>query len=650
MTALAGLLRLDGLAAEPDALNALLQAQAARGPDGQRVAVSGPVALGERLLHPNAMSLVRWPQARQPVARLDALTLIWDGRLDNREELTGLLRSQGETVSTEEVGDDRRLLLRLWRCFGTEVLPRLLGDFAFAVWDAQQQQLVLARDAMGARPFYYTIQSGFFALASEDEALLTLPGVSPAPNLERLAYALCPAFQDFEWSMSWLAQVRILMPGTALCVGADGSEKHWTWWHWEVCEPARFTRDEEVLAAFDTVIVQAVHDRTRDLDAIGLITSGGMDTATVAVAASRVRAERPLRLIATLQDDPTQCIESRAIETLAETLHGELVDLRVPSMRGPLLTADVAAFYQRPHPVDDGIALIGMMCLVAQRTGQRVLLHGATGDLSFWAPDDTFFRTVAERGWCAAWAEACAAQQHHTYVQGCSPLHQLLRSLYADGMPPSGKAIWRRVRRWQRGPALNWVREAGNIGLRLGLSERMRAASLRDDRATWVGPRLVREHLQALFPIGVMRGLEGYERVAGRYGVELRDPLADRRVIAFCLALPLHWRTREGWTKYIARRWASAVLPEVCVWRSDKTHLGHFLDPGPAGLHPPVEGAVEPDGTVAEALAAVEGFLAVLRAMPASGPLGEAAGLHAEAGEKVRLWLRDLARRFPRKN
>ena len=105
----------------------------------------------------------------------------------------------------------------------------------------------------------------------------------------------------------------------------------------------------------------------------------------------------------------------------------------------------------------------------------------------------------------------------------------------------------------------------------------LQAASLRDDRAAWHQPRLVREHLQALFPIGVVRGLEGYERVAGRYGVQLRDPLADRRLISFCLALPLHWRDREGWTKYIARRWASAALPDVCVWRSDKIHLGHLL-------------------------------------------------------------------------
>lgn len=577
MTALAAVLSFGDRAADAQALAAVLQAQAARGPDGERHLVDGPVALGERLLHPNAVPLPQWPLARQTIARLDRFILIWDGRLDNRGELICALRGVGENLPREVAEDDRQLLLHIWRAFGAEVLPRLLGDFALAIWDTEARELVLARDAMGARPLYYTMQPGFFALASEDEALVCLRGVSPEPNFERIAYGLYPAFLDFDWSVSWLAQVRILMPGTALRVRADGVHRLWTWWQWLPPEMSRFASDDEALEAFDALVVQSVRDRTGDLDAIGLITSGGMDTATVAIGASRVRAGRPLRFFATVQDDSSQCIESRAIEALAQTLEAELIDQRVPSMRGPISADDVAAFFAHPHPVDDSIALIGMMCLAAQRRGQRVLLHGASGDAGFFAPGDTLLRTARERGWRAAWQEARLRQRHHTYEQGRSPLQQLARAMYTDLIPPLGKAFWRRWRRWSRGRAHNGVREAGEIGRLIGLAERMQAASLRDDRAAWLSPRLVHEHLQALFPIGVLRGLEGYERVAGRYGVQLRDPLADRRLVSFCLALPLHWRDRDGWTKYIARRWASAVLPQACVWRSDKIHLGYLL-------------------------------------------------------------------------
>jgi hypothetical protein len=87
------------------------------------------------------------------------------------------------------------------------------------------------------------------------------------------------------------------------------------------------------------------------------------------------------------------------------------------------------------------------------------------------------------------------------------------------------------------------------------------------------------EHLSALFPEGIVRGLEGYERVAGRFGIELRDPWADEDLIAFCVALPSNLKSGRGWTKYISRRWTSAFLPNECVWRSDRSHLGWMLLP-----------------------------------------------------------------------
>lgn len=578
MTALAAVLSFGGRAADAQSLAAVLQAQAARGPDGERHLVDGPVALGERLLHPNAVPLPEWPLARQAIARLDRFILIWDGRLDNRDELIAALRGVGENLPREVAEDDRQLLLHLWRAFGTEVLPRLLGDFAFAIWDTEARELLLVRDAMGARPLYYTVQPGFFALASEDEALLALPGVSSDPAPDRLAYALFRGFTAFDWSQSWLREGRILMPGTSLRVRADGLHELATWWHWPVPEPHRFAADEEAIEAFGDVMQQAAADRTRDLNAIGLIASGGLDTAAVAVAAQASRAARPLRMFSAVQDPPGDCLETRAIEALAQTLSAGLHRLRLPALQGMADARDLADFHAQPHPVSATIPLIAMMCLGAARAGQRVLLHGATGDVAMYAPDDYLVRFAAERGWRAAWREAIAAQRHHTYRQGVSPLRQWARSAYDAVVPPAGKLAWREIRRVVREvlPTRD-MQPPAELDALLRVRARQRLAMWRDERAAWKSPRTVHEHLACLFPIGVVRGLEGYERVAGRYGVELRDPWADRRVISFCLALPLHLRTREGWTKFIARKWVGRALPDVCVWRSDKSHLGHHL-------------------------------------------------------------------------
>jgi len=587
LTAIAGIVEFGGREAAKADLNRLLHAMERRGPDGPNSWNSGPAALGERVLHrnpptPNGAAL---PVA--DIASLGSLRIVWDGRLDNRYELLKSLASDPDFQGA--AASDAILVLALFRRLGDLTPTRLLGDFAFAIWDSESRTLFCARDPMGARPFYYTLQSNYFALASEDEALLKLRGVSTAPNVDRLAYALCPGFSAFDWQQSWLRDVYILMPGTALTVTSDRRFRRWTYWRISTPAPISFASDDEAFEAFGSVITQAVRDRTQDLYTIGLIASGGIDTATIAAVAGRVRNGRSLRFFSTVDDDTAACVESQAIEEMAMCLGADLQRLHVPSMVGTCNAEDLQAFHSEAHPVDVSIPLIGMMCLAASRAGQRVLLHGASGDVAMDATHDYLMRFAQERGWAATWQEAQAAQTHHTYNAGSSLTRLLLRSAYHEWMPPTIKLVWRSLRRRLRDPDERWVAEAGDLGLDREIVRRMRHMSLRSDVASRKAPRTGSEHMGSLFPLGVVRGLEGYERVAGRYGVELRDPWADRRVIEFCLSLPTHLRTRDGWTKFIARKWASASLPQICVWRSDKSHLGHYFRPSTNSAVAPAE-------------------------------------------------------------
>ncbi|MBE2262955.1 MAG: hypothetical protein IAE92_09450 [Burkholderiaceae bacterium] len=580
MTAIAAIVAFKGATPTEHGLDDLLHGMRQRGPDGRRAWSKDAVALGEGLLDPRGRPLSELPSSQREMASLGVLHIAWDGRIDNRAELLAGLMAAGDiraTLATEL--PDRELVLMLFRRHGERMPELLLGDFAFAIWNVDSQSLFCARDCMGARPFYYTLQPGYFALASEDEALLALPDMDRSPNMERVAYALCPAFNAFDWQQSWLEQVYILMPGTAITITAERRFRRWNWWRWERPDEQRFESDEQALEAFGAVMEQAVRDRTRDLDSVGVIASGGMDTATVAVAASRVRESRPLRFFSTVDDDLSRCIESRAIEALAKTLGADLNRLHVPSMRGMCSQTDLDAFYERPHPVDASISLVAMMCLGASRTGQRVLLHGATGDLAMHATDDYLLRFAAERGWMTAIAEAQAASKYHTYVAGTSVPRQFARAAYHEWVPAVAKRAWRDLRRTFRGAHANWLCEAGDLGLQVQIARRTRNETHQSERASRAPPRTVAEHLDALLPFGIVRGLEGYERVAGRYGVELRDPWADRRVMAFCLALPIGLLAREGRTKYLARRWVGVELPDECVWRSDKAHLGQYLLP-----------------------------------------------------------------------
>ena len=115
-----------------------------------------------------------------------------DGRLDNREEMFARLRPNLDLASAS----DAAFILAAYKHWGTDCPKYMLGDFAFAIWDAKKQRLFCARDPMGAGGFSYHHGKDFFAFATESEALLCLPGVSNAPNKNYIACMLVPAFEN----------------------------------------------------------------------------------------------------------------------------------------------------------------------------------------------------------------------------------------------------------------------------------------------------------------------------------------------------------------------------------------------------------------------------------------------------------------------
>jgi len=583
MSGFALLLRTDGAVADPDLVAKVTERLRNPGRDGEVCWQMGPIAVRVRQIHATPEAADAPFPAPSSCGRYSVL---WDGRLDNRDDLLQWLEARGRTHQRDVY--DGRIAADLFAEAGVACFDRMLGDFAVAVWDNLDQTLTCARDPVGARPFYYTHQAGFFAIASEDEALTALPGVSSEWHLDRQIYALNPWFSAFDWSQSWSRDVRILMPGWWLKIGVNGKFDHLQYWKWEPGEPARFASDEEALEAFAEVLERAVAARTRGLDRIGVICSGGIDSATVAVSASRVAAGRRIWQYSTLRDDTDTCIESNCIRSIAASLGTEQRFFYVPSFTGVCSRADVENYYQVRHPTDDSISLVGMMCLAAARDGHRVALHGVSGDLALWAPDDYLVQFARERGWRAAWRESALAKKNHTYIAGRSRALSWLRSFYEEFAPPAIKTAWRKAR-WARAiefPSASPLHPArtsspGQIALRQLSHERARLQHCHSQQY-----RSVQSHVDVISPIGIVRGLEGYQRVASRYGLELRDPLSDRQILSFCLTIAMSLKTNAGWTKWPLRRYCLRSLPASVSWNQSKDHLGWlvafpYLDSGP---------------------------------------------------------------------
>jgi asparagine synthase (glutamine-hydrolysing) len=575
MSAIAAILRFHGEPVREGEIERLVGAMKGRSPDGASIWREGCMALGHGMLHATPESL----EEKQPLATTDGrFHLIWDGRLDNRDDLRHELSLHRVLLRDNT---DAEIVLQLFLVCGERTPERLLGDFAFAVWDRVEQRLFCARDHIGARPFYYTLNDRCFALASEDEAMLCLREVSAEPNLDRVAYAVNGAFGAFDWAHSWLRDVRILMPGQWLAINRDRRLQLMAYWQMPVPEALKRAIDVEGLRhEFRAVFEIAVRDRLRVNGRVAAMMSGGMDSASVCSMATRLLgtgARTPLRTYSVVEDDAAACIESRSILRMIDLLGTEGEILRVPSFSGFATRLDlqrIAADYV--HPVDESILLVAMMCLGAARAGDRVLLHGASGDVATDTPLYYLSHVRRDIGWRAALGELKLSAAHHTYLAGLTPRQILLRNMYHHTVPFALRRMRQRIRDVVRRPRDPWAAldEAFVVSRQL----RLRQTQLTVRQEKFAAQSAAYDHWGTMFPTGVLRGLEGYERVAGHFGVEMRDPWADKRVLELMLRMPVTLKTRDGWTKHLIRKAFEADVGAEVVWRSDKTHLGWHFD------------------------------------------------------------------------
>ena len=571
MSAIAGILyhRQRDTSSDPIAL--VTKAMRSRGPDHEGHWRGAQVVLGHCMLRATPEALVE----RCPLTSSDGRhVLVWDGRLDNRDEIRLALKANMVLPRNE---CDAELVLCGLGLWGERAVERLLGDFAFAVWDVERRYLFCARDHVGGSPFYYVNTAEFFAFASEDEALLQLPGVSPEPNEDRIAYALVPSLDAYDYSVSWLKDVRSLMPAhtiTASVGKVSDPQRYWT------PKPSNLGLrvDADYDEAFRALFNDAVRCRLRSIAGPAMMLSGGLDSAAIVAAFAqnqRLHQSTGLETFSAVSDDVAQCTESRSILQLIQWHELSANFLNVPSFTGMLNTADLnfVADY-RAHPVDNSILLPSMMYLAAQRAGFRVMLHGTSGDLTTYTRDPYPAYLLRSGRWLDAWKESIAASRNHTALQSLSPMQIFGRSaLNAFG---SRNLDWLRrpYRFFRRRELMDLSSLNAAFVSKLRLKQRLRE---RDESRGNRHVSLADDHRDAIIPVGIVRGLDGHSRLCGKYGIEHRDPWADRRLIEFFLSLPLEQRTRDGWTKLPVRRAYRDELPELVRSRKDKQHLGYHF-------------------------------------------------------------------------
>ena len=566
-----------------------------RGPHGSGEWYDDDIAIGHQQLQSTPES-----QFDDQPYRDEDVVVAADARLDNRKELFETL----DIDDDPERVPDSHLLAAAYRQWGKRCPDRLIGSFAFVVWDPDEESLFSARDRFGVKPLYVYEGDDAFAVASEMKSLLSLPFVPPAVDETKIGDFLEGTFHDKE--RTFYRSLRRLPPAHATTVRTEETEE-WQYWDLDPTRTLTLESDAAYERRFRELFEQAVDCRLRSSGTVGTALSGGLDSSSITVMTRELLTDQePLHTFSNVYDEAPSADEREYIRSVTDrsgisSHHVFLDDIGLFEDRQRMFE-----YYDLP-PHDAMHHSIWERLKHAEDADVDVLLEGALGDSATGYGLGLFAELLRTGRWRHLRRETRAMAE----MLDVSPRRVLFHHGVKPLVPDPLRDAYSKFKGWGA------IHEPDNPTLdpefveRIGLRDRLREANsevsvLRETARH----RQRRSLLYGMIPAS----LETTDLLFAASGIEPRYPFTDKRLVEFSLAMPPSQQLSDGWTRSIMRRSLSDLLPKKVRTRKWKTDMSEAVENSLSlereGLRRAVENPapLEPYLDAAELRAAFERF------------------------------------------
>lgn len=533
-----------------------------RGPDDSGIFIDDNSAIG--IAHRRLSILDLSESGHQPMISDDGLVaLVFNGEIYNFKDLRDDLAQKGAGFRG---ASDTEVLLQLYLFEGEAMLRKLNGVFAFAIWDARVQSLLIARDAMGVKPLYYSPLNGIFAFASEIKALLHL-----VPEARELDIASLHRYLSFLWcpgSGTPLKGVKKVSPGELLWVKGGNIIRRSIWYRPPFLRGVSgdgSMSGSEAIAGTEFFLRQAVQRQMLSDVPLGAFLSGGLDSSAI-VAFAREKN----RNINCFTIDSQDGQESGVVDDLpfARRVAKHLsVPLNVVTISSKTMASDLEFMVrQMDEPIADPASLNAYyISKLAREQGIKVLLSGSGGDDLF-----TGYRRHRALNLEAYWTS----------------LPQPIRRgiSYFSTQLNQGTSFFRRLSKLLSGASMGdddrimnyffWAKETSLLGLYTQETRAQLGGQLASDP--------IREYLQEipahLSPLEKMLALEQRffladhnliytDKMSMAAGVEVRVPFLDLDLVEFSARIPIQYKQNGAEGKWVLKKAMEAYLPKDIIYR-----------------------------------------------------------------------------------
>ncbi|WP_329585659.1 asparagine synthase (glutamine-hydrolyzing) [Kitasatospora sp. NBC_01250] len=541
MCGIAGWVAFDqDLTEQREVLAAMTGTMACRGPDAGGVQLTAHAALGHRRLAVIDIEGGAQPMTVEREGRLLA-SLTYSGEVYNHVELRAELESHGHRFRTRS---DTEVVLQAYLRWGPGFVERLNGMFAFALWDARTEELLLVRDRMGVKPLYYYRTDDGVLFGSEPKAILAHPWVEPVVGLDGLREVLAMVKTPGQAIYRGMAEVR---PGHVLRIRREGLSDRQYW----ALEAREHTDDLPTTIATVRDLLDDIVRRQliSDVPLCSLL-SGGLDSSTITALAARGLADTGAGPVRSFSVDFTGQAENFLPDDLRATPDTPFAHL-------------LARHVQADHSdiVLDAAALIDPAHRAAVLRASDLPTGFGDMDTSLYL----LFRAIRRHSTVALSGESADE------VFGGYPWFHEREAVYGDTFPWHAAGVARRL--GGRGTAARESLLDPDLIARLDL-----AAYVADSYATALAEvphlpaadpheRRMREvcHLHLTRFVRIL--LDRKDRMSMASGLEVRVPFCDHRLVSYVFNTPWAMKTFDGREKSLLRAAARDVLPKEIVDR-----------------------------------------------------------------------------------
>ncbi|ALA58866.1 asparagine synthetase B family protein [Nitrospira moscoviensis] len=564
MSGLAGIYRRDGAAVDARSLGRMADTLAHRGLADSWVWRDGAVGIAYRALSPSPTSdfLQAYPSAPH-------VTIAFDGRLDNREELRALLADEG---ALPPESSDAACVAAAYRAFGTEFPARLVGDFALVLFDRRARTLLLARDPLGIRPLYYLAVKGALLFATEIKALLAGAPDAARPDRESLARAMIGtgAAADGE---TCFADIKSVPPGQAAIETPDSFALR-VFWDFDPAHRVHCSSLGDYAEGFRFYFEQAVARRLASTRPVAVAVSGGLDSSSILAVAHGLHQGRPGSFAPVIgltysPADGSPADEQAFLKAL-EACGPAIAHLPAPPPGSLHAAREVVRLVEMPLLDPLWNATHSVHAAAAAR-GTGTLLTGHWGDQVVGSPAyliDLFRRFR----WTTLLGHLLQRVQWSVDVPPSRHLHAFFADVLRAHVPDCLVSLLRHVV-----PTPGWQDLPRSLQRRLLLDGRNDGRRCRSGEFESLHARSLYQELRSA---STVRCLEWNNKIGAAYGLDVSFPFLDRDFLAFVLGIPGDILNTGGTPKGLLRTALRSSLPPCIAQRRSKGNYSHIVNAG----------------------------------------------------------------------